>query len=158
MTKPVCPKCKKVDHGAILPSDHGGRFYSTRCGNCGHRYMYDAHGVSYSGDRAAHEPKPEASKELSRQEMYEEAFVLLQRGQDLLEQARCAHEKAMMAGRLSDEPLQGRPFNAEEATAYGEFIEAHFEPPPSLPATITSEPACGGAAVNIVRAVLGDAP
>jgi hypothetical protein len=31
-------------------------------------------------------------------------------------------------------------------------------PPPSIPATITSEPACGGAAVNIVRAVLGDAP
>jgi hypothetical protein len=30
--------------------------------------------------------------------------------------------------------------------------------PPSIPATITSEPACGGAAVNIVRAVLGDAP
>lgn len=35
--------------------------------------------------------------------MYEEAFVLLQQAQDLLDRARCAHEKAMMAGPMSDE-------------------------------------------------------
>lgn len=51
MTKPICPNCKTVDHGAMLPSDHGGQFFFTRCGKCNHGYMYNAKGEVQTGHR-----------------------------------------------------------------------------------------------------------
>lgn len=44
MTNPVCPNCKKVDRGARLPSDHGGEFFFTRCGDCNHGYRFNSKG------------------------------------------------------------------------------------------------------------------
>ena len=43
-TKPVCPNCQHIDIGARLPSDHGGRFFFTRCDRCNHGYRYNTYG------------------------------------------------------------------------------------------------------------------
>jgi hypothetical protein len=77
MTKPMCPNCKQVDHGAMLSSDHGGRFYFTRCGNCNHGFMYNAKGEVQNSHE---EPRP--SKELvpvSPQQYRDEMRDLMQR-------------------------------------------------------------------------------
>lgn len=44
MIKPICPRCKTLDRGASLPSNHEWEFFFTRCGNCNHGYYYNAAG------------------------------------------------------------------------------------------------------------------
>ncbi len=72
MTKPMCPNCKQVDRGALLPSDHDGKFFFTRCGNCNHGYMYNAKGEVQSGHR---EQVP--SKELCSREICEDVLSMV---------------------------------------------------------------------------------
>jgi hypothetical protein len=77
MTKPVCPNCMKVDYGAILPSDHGGRFYSTRCGNCNHRFSYNYQGVVSSGHE---EPRPSKTLSIPDGELWSLVRSLISQG------------------------------------------------------------------------------
>lgn len=63
MTKPMCPNCKNIDYGATLPSDHGGQFFFTRCGNCNHGYMYNVDGEVQNGHR---EQVPSKEKSMQR--------------------------------------------------------------------------------------------
>lgn len=78
---------------------------------------------------------------------------------------RHAHEPAQPSSKVlvvALREIRDMSCGCEECTTWTcpsciarEALRASDEPP-AIPATITSEPACGGAAVNIVRAVLAD--
>jgi hypothetical protein len=85
--------------------------------------------------RLAHEPKPEASKELCRLKFDEFAADL----------GLCMDEIFMSSHGVPENPFDDTDTNC--------FYRAWLASWKACEAARTSEPACGGAAVNIVRAV-----